>query len=164
MITSPKIANEKVRQEALSFLRSHKTATVATVSSDGQPHAAVVTCLFDDAFNIYFFTQRNSRKFENIDKNPHVAFVVGGDEKTLSTIQMEGTAEIIDDPQRLIINYDSKSIQIIDAPWQPLLKSHDIDFAFLKVTTTWARWMKLNPTESSPETYDQEFHEIIARV
>jgi PPOX class probable F420-dependent enzyme len=160
-VTTPELSkNEKLRGQALKFLQRHKTAALGTVSPDGAPHVAIVTCVVDDDFNIYFATKRGSRKLNNILKDSRVAVTVGGDPKVPSTIQMEGKATVIDDPQHFIVSYLSREMDITDASWWPLLKTHGVEYLFLKIKVEWARWLNLDVTEYAG-VYDEDFQDII---
>ena len=150
------------REQALKFLQRHKTAALGTVSPDGAPHVAVVTCIIDDDFNIYFVTKADSRKLKNILRDPRVAVTVGGNPKTPSTIQMEGRAEIIDDPRHYMISHLNREMDIANAHWWPLLKTHGVEFIYLKIKVEWARRLDLDMTKDAG-SYDQEFQEIIPR-
>lgn len=79
------------RVDALTFLKSHSAGVIATVSKDYKPQASIVYFVCDDAFNIYFFTKRGSRKFNAISAHPQVAFVIGTQDVP-QTLQMEGVA------------------------------------------------------------------------
>ena len=67
----------RVKKEALDFLKSHKTAVIATVSSGGEPRAATVYYTVDDDFCLYFMTGRETRKFKNLQQTGRISFVVG---------------------------------------------------------------------------------------
>jgi nitroimidazol reductase NimA-like FMN-containing flavoprotein (pyridoxamine 5'-phosphate oxidase superfamily) len=72
-----------LRNDVLKFLQKNKVAVVATASKDGIPEAATITYLFDDDFNFYFITRKQSQKLINLRKNPNVALVIGTDAKTI---------------------------------------------------------------------------------
>jgi hypothetical protein len=76
--------------ELLAFLRRHRLAVEATVSSRGVPQAAVVGIGVSDDLEIVFDTLRSTRKYENLTLHPDVALVVGWDERTA---QIEGVAD-----------------------------------------------------------------------
>jgi len=80
--------------ELLQFLRSHRLAVQASVSSDRRAQAAVVGFAVSDRFDIVFDTLASTRKARNLRGNPHIALVVGGllpgDERTA---QIEGIAD-----------------------------------------------------------------------
>ena len=80
--------------ELLSFMREHSLAVQASVSANGEPHAAVVGIVVTDAFEIFFDTDQATRKVANLRRDPRIAFVIGGtmvgDERT---VQYEGIAD-----------------------------------------------------------------------
>ena len=79
------------RSAALAFLKANRAGVIATVSSEGTPHASVVYYVTDDSFNIYFVTKIDSRKYASIKANPTVAFTVGHLDVP-QTLQIEGIA------------------------------------------------------------------------
>jgi catechol 2,3-dioxygenase-like lactoylglutathione lyase family enzyme len=85
------------RAEVLAFMREHKMAVQASVSSSHAPQAAVVGFAVTDDFELFFDTVATTRKAVNLRRNSHVAFVIGGlepgDERT---VQYEGT---VDEPR-----------------------------------------------------------------
>lgn len=78
----------------LEFMRQHRLAVEASVSSAGGAQAAVVGVAVTDRFEIVFDTLGSTRKAENLRRNPRLALVigglVGGDERT---VQYEGLAD-----------------------------------------------------------------------
>jgi catechol 2,3-dioxygenase-like lactoylglutathione lyase family enzyme len=85
------------RAEVLAFIREHKMAVQASVSSSNAPQAAVVGFVVTDDFELFFDTIATTRKAVNLRRNSRVAFVIGGlapgDERT---VQYEGT---VDEPR-----------------------------------------------------------------
>lgn len=85
------------RSELLAFIRSHRYAVQSSVSESARAQSAVVGIAVSDAFEIVFDTVDSSRKWQNLRRNPAIAFVVGGtsdgDERTL---QYEGVADLPD--------------------------------------------------------------------
>jgi hypothetical protein len=85
------------REQLLSFMRSHRYAVEASVSSSGGAQAAVVGIVVTDEFEIFFDTLAETRKAQNLRRNAAIAFVIGGtapdDERS---VQYEGVA---DEPQ-----------------------------------------------------------------
>ncbi|WP_406863216.1 pyridoxamine 5'-phosphate oxidase family protein [Streptomyces sp. HUAS MG47] len=76
--------------ELLEFLRSHKLAVEASVTTDGTPQAAVVGYAVTDDLELVFDTLESTRKFHNLSTDPRIALVVGwGD----VTVQIEGLAD-----------------------------------------------------------------------
>ena len=82
------------RVNLLAFMREHRMAVQASVSSPGAPQAAVVGIVVTDEFEIFFDTLATSRKATNLRSNPRVAVVIGGpgngEERT---VQYEGVAD-----------------------------------------------------------------------
>src|SRR5579884_1113448 len=81
-------------RELLQFLREHRLAVEASVSTSSHAQGAVVGFAISDEFEIIFDTLDSTRKVANLRQNPRVAFVIGGllpgDERTA---QYEGIAD-----------------------------------------------------------------------
>lgn len=77
--------------ELIRFLRQHKLAVQASVTSLGAPQAAVVGFAVSDELEIIFDTVQSSRKFENLAANPRIALVIGWDHDI--TAQIEGVVD-----------------------------------------------------------------------
>jgi general stress protein 26 len=84
-------ASLMTRDELLAFLRRHRLGVLATVTPAGEPESAVVGVAFTDRLEVVFDTLGNTRKVQNLRKNPKIAFVVGWDEEI--TVQFEGFAD-----------------------------------------------------------------------
>jgi general stress protein 26 len=82
------------REQLLAFMRSHRYAVEASVSSSGGVQAAVVGIVMTDDFEIFFDTLAETRKARNLRRNAAIAFVIGGtapeDERS---VQYEGVAD-----------------------------------------------------------------------
>jgi general stress protein 26 len=80
--------------ELLTFMREHSLAVQASVSTSGSAQAAVVGIVVTNDFEVFFDTVDESRKVENLRRNPRIAFVIGGtpagDERT---VQYDGLAD-----------------------------------------------------------------------
>jgi hypothetical protein len=78
----------------LEFMKRHRMAVEASVSTGGAPQAAMVAIVVGDGLEILFDTTRTSRKVENLRRNPNVALVIGGwtpgDKRS---VQYEGIAD-----------------------------------------------------------------------
>ena len=79
------------RDELLPFLRKHRLGVQSTVSSSGDPQAAVVGIAVTSELEIVFDTVDTSRKCRNLRANPRSAFVIGWDQEI--TVQLEGIAD-----------------------------------------------------------------------
>lgn len=80
--------------ELLDFVKGHRVAVQASVSPSGSAQAAVVGIAVTENLEIVFDCLATSRKFENLQRNPKIALVIGGlnpgDERT---VQYEGLAD-----------------------------------------------------------------------
>lgn len=63
------------RTEILGILTDARDMTIATVRSDGYPHATTVNFVHQD-FLIYFGCARNSQKAQNLERNPRVSATI----------------------------------------------------------------------------------------
>ena len=86
--------------ELVAFMRANPLVTVATVSANGAPEAAIVGVAVSDKLELVFDTLDTTRKFLNVKNNPQISVVFGAagaylpgshDERTL---QYEGAADI----------------------------------------------------------------------
>jgi len=79
------------RSALLAFLRRHRLAVVATVSSQNAPQAAVVGFAVTNALELVFDTLGDTRKAANLRRDGRIAMVIGWDEA--QTAQLEGAAD-----------------------------------------------------------------------
>src|SRR5437773_2169487 len=75
-----------------NFIFKNKYAVLSTVTEDNLPEAALVGIAVTADLKIIFDTVNTSRKYQNLIKNPSIAFVIGWDNE--ETIQYEGLAKI----------------------------------------------------------------------
>ena len=86
-----------MRQEQIkiiySFISSCSLSTISTVdSANNRPESALVAFAENDKLELVFGTYNDTRKYQNIQKNNKVAFVIGWDPKIHITVQYEGLA------------------------------------------------------------------------
>lgn len=117
----------------LRRLDSQELAVLATVDA-GQPYCSlIVFALNNDAKQILFFTNRNSRKFINLQKNPKVGILI--DDRPQPTQSFsdsialnvfgEATEALGDDRQTLIAQFLTKHPRLknfVDLPDEALIK------------------------------------------
>lgn len=84
------------KSELLEFMRRHRLAVEASVTTDGAPQAAVVGVAVSDQLEVVFDTLATSRKCTNLRRDPRLALVLGWDLEEGCTVQFEGLA---DEPQ-----------------------------------------------------------------
>lgn len=78
-------------KEPYDFLSQHKLAVLSTTADKGVWGAAIYYVI-DDTLTFYFFTKTESKKYQHILKDPHVAITVADDEAQ-TTVQAAGRAE-----------------------------------------------------------------------
>jgi general stress protein 26 len=129
------------RDEALAFLWGHTTGTLATVSSEGRPHARLVYYTCDDSFNIYFITLANTRKAQDLTADPRAAFAVA-EVETPKTLQMEGTVADLTDTATI----DPVLANLVEVLMSnknygaPLTRFDTSALKFYRLTPDWVRW------------------------
>lgn len=134
-------------EELLGFLRAQSWAVEASVSDAGRPQAAVIGIAVTDELELLFDAFGESRKAQNLRKDPHVAFVIGWDDA--QTVQYEGVA---DEPQaaelaRLKELYFNR---FPDGPDRALLP----DITYFRVRPTWIRYSDFRGAEPVVVTLD----------
>ena len=82
------------RVALLAFVRRHRYAVQGSRPQAAGVQAAVVGVAFSDEFEIVFDTLASTRKAQNLVRDPHIAFVIGGIiEGEEETVQYEGVAD-----------------------------------------------------------------------
>ena len=89
-------------EEVAQFLLEQRSATIATVGPSGMPHLVAMWYAVVDG-DIWFETKAKSQKVVNLRRNPQISCLVeaGHTYDTLRGVELEGTAEIIDDADAL---------------------------------------------------------------
>jgi PPOX class probable F420-dependent enzyme len=88
--------------EVVAFLEQQRVVNIATVGPTGMPHVvAMWYALVDGA--IWFETKAKSQKIQNLKRDPRISCLVeaGHTYDQLRGVELEGTAEIIDDADKL---------------------------------------------------------------
>lgn len=88
--------------EVRDYLARSRTATLATVGADGTPHLVAMWYAVLDG-DIWFETKAKSQKAVNLRRDPRVTVLVEDGETydSLRGVSVEGTAGIVEDPERL---------------------------------------------------------------
>jgi nitroimidazol reductase NimA-like FMN-containing flavoprotein (pyridoxamine 5'-phosphate oxidase superfamily) len=148
---------EKARQDALAFLKHHRTGVLATISRNYEPHASAVHYTADDKFNVYIVTRTNSRKFDALSAHPQVAFTVAVDHVP-QTLQIEGMAANISDTDEARVKKDelfeihSKNLLF----YAPISKMDPHETAIIWIQPRWIRWSDYAFAEDGDEHVFQE--------
>ncbi len=139
------------REDVLKFLRTQRHAVQASVTSQGDPQAALVGVAFTDQLEIVFDTLTTTRKFANLRANPHICLVIGGwhdsDERT---VQYQGVADLPEgeELQRLQSVYFAVFPEGRERQAWP-------GIAYVRVRPTWLRYSDYN--DNPPVIQDFDF-------
>ena len=124
-------------EEILGFIKTNNLMAISTTHDDGTPEAAIVEFAERDDLAIIFDTLNTSRKYQNLQRDPHVALVIGWDDSI--TVQLEGEAKELEGPEL----EDAKQLYFTKNPaarkW-----GDNPDIAYFEVTPTWVRYTDLN--------------------
>lgn len=144
------MTNEVIHQKILDFLENNDLGVVSTIHVDkDSPESAVVAIGNTEVLELTFGTSARSRKYRNIQINPHVSFVIGWS-STLGSIQYEGIAHELSGeeldrylPFHLKDNENRKKLV------------NDPDQRYFLVKPTWIRF--LDNAGNPPDTYELTF-------
>lgn len=89
----------EIREKILATMNDYTLASFVTVTAENLPWTRYVVVKADDQMNIWFATFKESRKVNQIARSPEVHLVLGVTDmsKAVSWIQVQGTAEILED-------------------------------------------------------------------
>ncbi|CAN5580293.1 PPOX class F420-dependent oxidoreductase [soil metagenome] len=88
--------------EIAAYLTRSRTSTMATLGPTGTPHLVAMWYAVI-AGQIWFETKARSQKAVNLRRDPRITVMVedGNTYDTLRGVSIEGTAEVVDDPDAL---------------------------------------------------------------
>jgi PPOX class probable F420-dependent enzyme len=88
--------------EIALFIEQSRTATMATIGPNGLPHLVAMWYAVVDG-KIWFETKAKSQKVQNLRRDNRITCLIedGWTYDTLRGVSLEGTAEIVDDPDAL---------------------------------------------------------------
>ena len=88
--------------EVAVYLERSRSATLATIGPDGTPHLVAMWYALVDG-EVWFETKAKSQKAVNIRRDARVSVLMedGDTYDSLRGVSLEGTAEIVDDPDAL---------------------------------------------------------------
>ncbi len=89
-------------EEVRDYVERSRTATMATVGADGTPHLVAMWFAVLDG-EVWFETKARSQKAVNLRRDPRLTVLIedGATYDSLRGVSIEGTAEIVDDPDVL---------------------------------------------------------------
>lgn len=140
--------------KAWQFLQKNHLATLATITENNLPQAAIVYYITDEDFNIYIVTTGDSRKLQNIKANNHIALVINH-EDTPQVLQIEGQAQILEDEaQKGYVAY--RYLDEIASPknpshmhWPPIMKLHTThNFVFIQIKVNHYKFSDFNSPDA----------------
>lgn len=102
MGTNQRSTVQMTNDEVWDYLHRSRSATMATLGPDGTPHlVAMWFGIVDDT--IWFETKLKSQKAVNLRRDPRMTMLVedGLTYDKLRGVSLEGTAEIVEDPDAL---------------------------------------------------------------
>ena len=128
------------KSRILDFIKQQKLAVISTIGEHG-PESAVVGFGETDELELYFGTSNASRKYKNIQNNPHVAFVIGWDDETHMSVQYEGVAKELagDEALRIQAQFAAKNPKTVKFLARP-------DQRYFLVQPTWVRLVSRDET------------------
>jgi PPOX class probable F420-dependent enzyme len=101
--------------EACRLLDGKNFATVATIRADGGPHASVVWIAREQDTLVFSITSRR-QKARNLARDPRVSVTVFDVSNPYESVEIRGTAELIDDPDKRLPKVLSRKYLGIDPP------------------------------------------------
>lgn len=137
----------------LSFLKTQPMATISTIAPGSlQPESALVAFTQTDKLEIIFETFVDTRKWNNLQKNPHVSFVIGWDTKHHVTVQYEGIATAATNSKQA-----ESYVQIFLTKDTPCTEKflRDYRVRLFKVRPTWIRYSDY--TGELPDIIEQTY-------
>ena len=75
------------------FLSAHHHAVISSVAENNEPQAALVGVAITENLELIFDTTSDTRKYDNLVRNPALAAVIGWDGE--QTVQYEGIARLL---------------------------------------------------------------------
>jgi PPOX class probable F420-dependent enzyme len=88
------------------FMRTNHRAVMATFRSDGRPQLSPVTTAVDAEGRVLVSSRQTAIKVKNLRRDPRVSLVVMNDGFFGEWYQVEGTAEIVEQPEALDVLVD----------------------------------------------------------
>ena len=127
-----------MRKVISDYIESQRVGVLAIEMMDGSPHAATVHFAhIAGPFTLFFETYRDSHKAQALfgRAKSRASFVLGTDETTNTTVQIDGVAELISIEGKELFD----SVYFKKFP-KKVEKSKDPKFVCFKFTPTWYRY------------------------
>lgn len=125
------------KKTILDLLKQQTHMVLATTNKQENPQAALVGFGEAEDLSLIFGTDKTTRKYQNIQHNPHVACVIGYDEKI--SVQYEGTVSLFEEEE--LKKY--KQYYFTKTPSSKKYETYENQI-YLKITPTWIRYTNYN--------------------
>lgn len=133
-------------EQIKAFLRSWRTAGLATVNADAEPHAANVQYALgdDESLPLYFVSSLRSAHSQHIALEPRIAMTIYAhtdEPDQIHGVQLHGLCARIDDA---VASHHAWNVYTKRFPFiteNPLLEERVRGEQFYRVTPTWLRWI-----------------------
>ncbi|MGI9825052.1 pyridoxamine 5'-phosphate oxidase family protein [Agromyces sp. Marseille-Q5079] len=123
------------RSELIDYVLVHGDAVVSTLGPDGAPQSAYLSITATDRAELVFNARGGSRKIANLRRDPRIAVVIGGRER--STLQAEGRAEVLEPGSDEAARCASAYAEAF--PWFSTSLTNP-EFELVRVGLDWARF------------------------
>lgn len=85
--------NEEIKRGILDFIKAQRLTVISTIDNErNRPEAACIAFAEKENLDLIFGTRNTSRKYNNLQTNQNVSFVIGWTDE-FGTVQYEGVAE-----------------------------------------------------------------------
>lgn len=127
------------KEELREFLSRQQLCVVSTIGPDGAPQSATVAFSENGDLQLIIGTSLSSRKYANLQRDPHIAVNVTDAENRL-TVQYQGTAKVLSKEE-----FQARETEhFIKLPGSLPFKDLPDQVYFL-ITPTWIRFSDCNP-------------------
>jgi PPOX class probable F420-dependent enzyme len=103
---------------ARELLDGQNFATVATLNKDGGPQTSVVWIDRDGDHPVFTVTN-DKQKTRNLARDPRISLTVVDRENPYRSVELRGTAELVEDPERTLSFRLSQKYLGVDPPDDP---------------------------------------------
>ncbi|MEM1355100.1 MAG: pyridoxamine 5'-phosphate oxidase family protein [Planctomycetota bacterium] len=129
-------------QQVETFLAVCRTASLATVSESGRPHAANVQYVCDPAWRLYWVSKPDAAHSQHLANNPYAAVTVYAHQDQpdhIHGVQLHGKAAPLAETDRseVLPLYQSKYPFTTELPYRDAI-SQQLFYCF---TPSWLRWI-----------------------
>lgn len=129
------------KDRVLEFIKTQMHMVIASVDELTIPEAAFVGFAQKDDLSLVFGTSKLTRKYKNLEQNPSVALVFGGESGI--TVQYEGIATVLKDDEL----EEFKQIYFAKNPNSKKYE-HDANQVYIKIIPSWIRYTDFNKEPS----------------